>query len=172
MNTPQHMQTHQRKQYSSDLTDRQWGILEPYIPHTRSNEHSGGAPEQYSKREIVNGILYVKTTGCGWRDLPHDLPPYRTVYHYFNEWSKDGTLEHINTVLRKKLRQKHGKNPDPTVAIIDSQSVKNTHNPAISGYDVFKHTKGVKRTIAVETLGLPLVVIVNAAAIPGKGVCY
>src|SRR5690242_5368935 len=100
------MQTHQRKRYSSDLTDRQWKILEPYIPKAKSDERIGGARERYSKREIVNGMLYLKTNGCSWHDLPHDLPPSAIVYHYFNEWSKDGTLEHITAILRKKLRQK------------------------------------------------------------------
>src|SRR5207248_3915545 len=116
-------------------------------PHARSDEYIGGAPERYSKRDIVNGMLYLKTNGCSWHDLPHDLPPAAIVYHYFNEWSKDGTLEHITAILRKKLRQKYGKDPDPTVAIIDSQTVKNTDIPDVSGYDAGKKTKGVKRTV-------------------------
>jgi putative transposase len=101
-----------------------------------------------------------------WQGLRfHYLNGY---YHYFNEWSTDGTLEQIHTVLRKKLRQKQGKKPDPTVAVIDSQTVKSTHIPAIYGYDAGKLIKGIKRTIAVETLGLPLIVFVHPADIQDR----
>lgn len=160
--------TTQRKKYSSDLTNKQWRVLEPYVPKTQSNEEIGGAPERYSKREIINGILYVKTNGCKWKDLPHDLPPHGSVYYYFNTWSKNGTWEKINGILREKVRRQNRKKKEPTVAVIDSQSVKNVDNPCVSGYDAGKKIKGVKRHIAVDTLGLLLVVVVHPADIQDR----
>jgi putative transposase len=162
------MKTQLRKKYSSDLTDRQWKILEPLIPHARSNEKIGGAPERYPKQEIVNGILYVKTNGCKWKDLPHDLPPHGAVYHYFNTWSKDGTWAEINCLLRERTRRREKKNSQPTVAIIDARSVKNGEIPDVSGYDAGKKVKGIKQHIAVDTLGLLITVVVHAADIQDR----
>lgn len=162
------MKTQQRKRYSSDLNDRQWKILAPHIPMARSNRIIGGAPETYTKREVINGILYVKTNGCKWGDLPHDLPPSGIVYHYFNTWSKDGTWEHVNTVLCRSVRKRHARKPEPTVAIIDARSVKNSEIPDISGYDAGKKVKGIKQHIAVDTLGLLLAVIVHPADIQDR----
>lgn len=158
----------QRKRYSSDLTDKQWKILKPYIPKAQSNESIGGAPEHYAKREIVNGILYVKTNGCKWKDLPHDLPPSGIVYHYFNTWSRNGIWVEINRVLRELVRKRERKNPQPTAAIIDARSVKNSEIPDVSGYDAGKNVDGIKQHIAVDTLGLLLVVIVHAADIQDR----
>lgn len=162
------MKIQQRKRYSSDLTVAQWRILEPHMPKAQSNEKTGGAPERYSKREIVNSILYVKTNGCKWKDLPHDLPPSGIVYHYFNTWSKDETWVTINRVLREQTRVRERKNPQPTAVIIDARSVRNSEIPDISGYDAGKKVKGIKQHIAVDTLGLLVTVVVHAADIQDR----
>lgn len=111
-----------RKTYKTDITDAQWRILEPLIPPAKA----GGHPRTVNMREVVNGIFYVLRTGCGWEMLPHDLPPYSTVYHYFRRWQKTGVWQQINTALRQRLRQEQGRNPQPSAAIADSQSVKTT----------------------------------------------
>jgi putative transposase len=111
-----------RKAYKTDITDAQWQILEPLIPPAKT----GGHPRTVNVREVVNGIFYVLRTGCGWEMLPHDLPPYSTVYHYFRRWQKTGIWQQMNTALRQRLRQEQGRNPQPSAAIADSQSVKTT----------------------------------------------
>lgn len=109
-----------RKPYPSDLTDEQWTILAPLIP-----EPGAYSPrEPIARREIVNGILYVLRTGCSWRQMPHDLPNGKTVYHYFRRWKLDGTWERAMTCLRKQVRTQMGRDPEPSAAIIDSQSIK------------------------------------------------
>jgi putative transposase len=111
-----------RRRYPTDLTDAQWAILEPLIPAPKP----GGRPCRWERREIVNGILYVLRAGGAWRLLPHDLPPWQTVYHYFRRWRLDGTWERINTTLREQVRVRAGRSPTPSGAILDSQSVKTT----------------------------------------------
>jgi len=120
-----------RKGYKTDITDAQWQILESLIPPAKA----GGHPRTVNMREVVNGIFYVLRTGCGWEMLPHDLPPYSTVYHYFRRWQKTGVWQQMNTALRQRLRQEQGRNPQPSATIArsapakliaDSQSVKTT----------------------------------------------
>ncbi len=111
-----------RKAYKSDLTDLQWQLLEPLIPA----EKPGGRHRSVDMREVVNGIFYVLKTGCSWEMLPHDLPPYSTVYFYFRRWQKRGVWEQLNQVLRERVRYKQGRSAQATAAIADSQSVKTT----------------------------------------------
>src|ERR671933_1953088 len=111
-----------RRAYKTDITDAQWQILEPLIPPAKP----GGHPRTVNMREVVNGIFYVLRTGCGWEMLPHDLPPYSTVYYYFRRWQKTGVWQQMNNALRQQLRQVEGRNPQPSAAIADSQSVKTT----------------------------------------------
>lgn len=113
-----------RKQepYSTDLTDTEWHILQPLIPVAKS----GGRPAEYERREIVNAILYVLRTGCQWRLLPHDFPPWKIVYAYFRLWRLDGTWQSIHDRLRRKLRRAAGRHLEASAAILDSQSVKTT----------------------------------------------
>ena len=111
-----------RKAYPSDLSDREWQLLEPLLPPPRP----GGRPLKYPRREVVNAIRYVLRTGCAWRMLPHDLPPWETAYHYFRDWRRDGTWERVHTVLRERVRVAEGRDSSPSAAIIDSQSVKTT----------------------------------------------
>jgi putative transposase len=111
-----------RKRYSIDLTDREWAIVEPLVPAAKP----GGRPCRWERREILNGIFYMLRAGGTWRLLPHDFPPWQTVYHYFRVWRRDGTLRTLHDRLRAQARIRLGRQPDPTAAIIDSQSVKTT----------------------------------------------
>ena len=111
-----------RKAYSTDLTDHEWALIEPYVPKAKR----GGRPEQYPKREILNGIFYIVRGGCAWRLLPHDFPPWQIVYHYFWIWRQDGTWPLMHDLLRGDVRVASGKHRQPSAGIIDSQSVKTT----------------------------------------------
>jgi len=112
----------ERQAYPTDLTDSEWELIKDLVPAAKP----GGRPEKYPKREIIDGINYLARGGCSWRLLPHDLPPYRIVFHYFSQWRKDGTWQRINDKLRESVRLMSGKLPQPSAAIIDSQSVKTT----------------------------------------------
>ena len=111
-----------RKPYPSDLTDDQWNILAPLLPSAKP----GGRPRTVDMREVINGVLYVLRTGCPWRMLPHDFPPWQTVYQYFRKWKNEGIWEQINEALRPEVRRAEGREWTPSAAIIDSQSVKTT----------------------------------------------
>ena len=111
-----------RKEYATDLTDKEWQILEALVPPIKS----GGRRANYSRREILNAILFVLRSGCQWRMLPHDLPNWQTVYTYYRNWRLDGSWRRIHEALRKELREGEGRHPEASAAIIDSQSAKTT----------------------------------------------
>ena len=111
-----------RKPYPSDLTAAQWRVLAPLLPPVKP----GGRPRSVDLREVLNGILYVLRNGCTWRALPHDLPPWGTVWWYFRTWRQDGTWARVHEALRPLVRQRADHAPTPSAAIIDSQSVKTT----------------------------------------------
>ena len=111
-----------RAPYPTDLTDRQWRRLEPHVPAARP----GGRPRSADMREVINAILYVLRNGVVWRALPHDFPPWKTVYHYFSTWRRDGAWEAIQAALREEVRLADGREATPSAAILDSQSVKTT----------------------------------------------
>jgi putative transposase len=148
-----------RKPYPSDLTDAQWAVLEPWIPPARP----GGRPRKTDMREVVNAIFYFTREGCSWRGLPHDFPPWKTVYNYFEAWKRDGTWDQFLTALRLRVRKQAGRDPEPRVACIDSQSVKTAQGGAEVGTDGGKKVCGRKRHVVVDTLGLLLAVVVTAA---------
>jgi putative transposase len=112
----------QRLPYTSDLTDEEWQILEPLLP----TEKPGGRPRKYPIREVLNGIQYVLRGGCAWRLMPHDLPHWQTAYQYFRAWRQDGTWLRVHDQLRERVRTQMGRQPQPSAAIIDAQSVKTT----------------------------------------------
>src|SRR5450756_1165142 len=111
-----------RSNYPSDLSDEAWQVLDPLIPEVKR----GGRPAAHERHEIVNAILYVLRTGCQWRALPHDLPPWKTVYSYFRTWRLDGTWQRVHDALRRQVRRSVDKQPEPSTAILDSQTVKTT----------------------------------------------
>ena len=110
--------------YPSDLTDDEWGLVEPLIPPGKT----GGGKRRVNMREVVNGLLYILSTGCQWRAIPKDLPPKSSVYDYFDLWTYDGTLERIHHALYEQCRERAQREASPTAAIIDSQSVKSTES--------------------------------------------
>jgi putative transposase len=161
-------QTIVRKSYLTDLTDAAWDFIKSFIPCAQSNTKTGGRPEKYQKREIVNSILYVVSSGCRYVDIPHDLPPGAITWLYFNRWSTSGIWKKINTSLRKFVRLCVGRTEDPSVGIIDSQTTKATDIALETGYDAGKKTKGRKRHLLTDTEGLLLDVQVHSAGIQDR----
>ena len=166
-----------RRAYRSDLSDARWALIEPMMTAWRSARRgSGTAARVHDLREIVNAILYVCRTGIAWEYLPHDFPPYKTVYDCYAKWEVDGTTEALHDLLRDRVRLGAGRAAAPTAAILDSQSVKTSCNVTESsqGIDANKKIKGRKRHIATDVLGLLLAVVVTAASVPdstaGKGI--
>ena len=164
-----------KRRYPTDVTDRQWTIVEPLLPETEPAA-PGGRPPIHAKREIVNAILYLTRSGCAWRMLPRDLPPWGTVYGYFAQWRDDRTVDRIHDALRDQVRttkeKKAGKprKAEPTGGVIDSQSLRgaDTVGTETRGFDAGKKVNGRKRHIVTDTIGLLLVVMVTPASVQDR----
>jgi putative transposase len=154
----------ERQGYPTDLTDAEWAYLAPHLPPASPR----GRPRVHSYRVIVNAIFYLVRGGCAWRLLPRDLPPWRTVYHYFRVWRDDGTWERLNAALREQLRVRQGREAQPSAGIVDSQSVKTTGVGGPRGYDGGKKINGRKRHVLVDTQGFVLRATVHEANIADR----
>ena len=153
------------KAYSTNLTQAQWELLEPLIPPALA----GGRPREVEVWEVLNAIFYVLCEGCRWRNLPGDFPHWQTVYTYFRNWRKDGTWVRMHDRLRTWTRVANNREPSPSEAVVDSQSVKSAAMVSQAvGYDAAKQVKGRKRHLTVDTLGLVLRVLVTAASVPER----
>jgi len=166
----QHGRMNETVLYPTDLTDEQWNLLQAVLPPRKTARRRGRPPADL--RRICNALLYFVRAGCAWRLLPRDFGPWKTVYHYFWLWSKAGYWQVMHDVLRGAVRAEAGKRSEPTAAILDSQTVRSADQAGERGYDAAKKTKGIKRHILVDTLGLLLGVFVTKADVPERqGAC-
>src|SRR5215218_8869878 len=164
--TPTTRRHHSRMglRYASDLTDAEWALLEPLLPPPCDQ----GRPRSWPMREVVNAIFYVMRSGCPWRLLPSDFPPWRTVYRWFAAWRDEGLFERVNHVLVMADRACSGREASPTAAVIDSQSVKTSESGGPRGYDAAKKVTGRKRHALVDTDGRALLLMPHAASIQDR----
>ena len=156
-----------RKSYATDLSDSEWAFLRDRLPELPKKVK----PRAHSLRDIFDAIFYVLKTGCHWRLLPHDFPPWQTVFYHFRRFRLSGMWHRIFTILRAAERKRTGKDPDASAAIMDSQSIKTTEEcrkPDSGGYDAHKNVKGRKRHLLVDTLGLPLSIYVSPADVQDR----
>ena len=164
-----------RAKYPTDLTDTEWEIVRPYVPEPVYVPNL--EEPKFSRRDVVDGIFYRERTGCQWRNLPHDLPPWKQVFEYFRKWRNDGTIEALHDALRAQVRERtpHAdgtarRSESPTICILDSQSAKTSEEGRqdTRGYDAGKKIKGRKRHMVVDALGLLLALRVTTASVQDR----
>ena len=154
--------------YPTDLTDEQRAVLEPLLPVMLCLTVLGGRPEKHRRRTMIDAMFYIADNGCKWRALPGDFPPWQTVHGMFARWRRDGAWADLVDLLRARVRVSGGRDPEPSAAVIDSQSVRESAEgvvpSATSGYDHYKKVNGRKRHLLVDTLGLLITVLVTPAS--------
>lgn len=149
------------RSYPTDLTDEQWNRLREMLPPPKP----GGRPRAVDLRQVVNALIYLERAGCAWRMLPHDFPPWQTVYTYFRNWRREGVWDQLHDLFCRTLRLLSGREEEPSAGIADTQSVKTAGNAVEKGYDAAKKVMGRKRHLLVCTLGLIISAVVHSAAI-------
>jgi transposase len=159
---------------TSSITDAQWAVLAPLLPPPGNTAGRGGRPEKHPRRLMLDAIFYLVRGGIAWAALPRDFPPHQTVYGLFGRWARQGMWQQIHDALRDLVRVHEGRDPLPTAAIIDSQSVRgaDTVPGTTRGYDAGKKVNGRKRHIAVDTGGLLLAVVVTIAGIQDRDAAH
>jgi putative transposase len=154
-----------RLSYPSDLSDKEWSFVEPLLPVRQSPK---GRTVTHERREILNAIFWITAAGCAWRMLAHDFPAWKTVYHYFRLWRKDGTWQRIHDAIRTQVRLSEGREAEASAGAIDSQSVKAVALRGDHGVDVHKQTRGIKRHLLVDTLGFLIAMTVTNASVQDR----
>jgi putative transposase len=158
------MPTTKRNRYPTDVTNSQWRFLAKVVPEAKL----GPNPQVHERREILNALLYKERAGCSWRMLPTNFPPWSTVWDYFRKWRDSGLFEKINDALREHARLREGRHATPSLAVVDSQSVKSANGGEAIGFDGNKRVHGRKRHIITDVLGLLIAVLVTAANVQDR----